>query len=89
MLNLSVGNCIFLCSLSEMTALDEQALRVKIRETHYNYAGQFTKKRASIGANFLNKYQSGGRRYDLKTVAQFRHWGLPMVTVSAKMHCSQ
>ncbi len=44
MLNRSVGNCIFLCSLSEMTALDEKVLRVKIREMHYKYAGQFTKK---------------------------------------------
>ncbi len=89
MLNLFISNSIFLCSISEMTALDEQVLRVKIRETRYKHAGQLTKKRISIGSNFLNTYQSGGRRYDLKMVAQFRHWGLPIVTVSAKKHCSQ
>ncbi len=27
-----------------ITALDEQVLRVKIRETHYKYVWQFTKK---------------------------------------------
>ncbi len=73
MLNLFISNSIFLCSISEMTALEEQVLRVKIRETHYKYAGQFSKKRISIGTNFLNKYQSSGRRYDLNTVAQFRN----------------